>query len=87
MHEGADVNVPSLDGPDAQGMLRLSGDWTLAHLPLLEQSVARARGLGVPARVDAVAVPPSTMPYAATTNASAPSEGHSTMSSTTHHTM
>ncbi len=53
MHEGADVNVPSLDGPDAQGMLRLSGDWTLAHLPLLEQSVARARGLGVPARVDA----------------------------------
>ena len=37
------MSRPGLDGPDAQGRVRLAGDWTLAHAPLLAQQVESFR--------------------------------------------
>ncbi len=51
------MNAPRIDGPDAQGEVRLAGDWTLAHAPALGASVGAVRHRAdAPLRIDASAI-------------------------------
>lgn len=51
------MNAPRIDGPDAQGEVRLAGDWILAHAPALGASVGAVRHRAdAPLRIDASAI-------------------------------